>query len=69
LREALQAISAGGHGARLASVLADSKTDYLVRVSRLLAARAGHPPARSRLVVLQEPTDTEAGRGFACGDD
>jgi hypothetical protein len=50
-------------------VLADSKTDYLVRVSRPLAARADHPPARSRLRVIQEPTDTEAGSGFACGDD
>jgi nitrate reductase assembly molybdenum cofactor insertion protein NarJ len=56
-------------GAPLASVLADSKTDYLVRVSRLLAARAGRPPASSRLRVIQEPTDTEGGSGFACGDD
>lgn len=51
--------------APLAAALADSQIDYLVRASGLLAARAGKPPARTRLRVIRE-TDEDEGE-FGCG--
>lgn len=55
--------------APLAAVLADSDIDYLVRASGLLAARAGHPPARARLRVIQNSVSDDEGGEFACGDE
>lgn len=51
--------------APLAAVLADSEIEYLVQASALLASRAGNPPSRTRLTVIQDPTDQE-GNEFAC---
>jgi nitrate reductase assembly molybdenum cofactor insertion protein NarJ len=52
--------------APLAAALADSEMDYLVRASGLLAERAGKPPVRTRLRVIQE-SDEDDGE-FGCGD-
>jgi nitrate reductase assembly molybdenum cofactor insertion protein NarJ len=54
-------------GAPLAAVLGDSEIDYLARASQLLARRAGRPPARTRLPVIQTPADEEGGSEFLCG--
>jgi len=53
--------------APLATVLADSEIDYLVQASELLASRAGDPPRRTRLPVIQAPVD-DAGSEFPCCD-
>ena len=50
----------------LAVVLADSGIDYLVEASRLLAARAGDPPRRALLPMIQPPVDD--GSEFPCCD-
>jgi nitrate reductase assembly molybdenum cofactor insertion protein NarJ len=55
--------------AALVSSLADSDIDYLVRASTHLQARAGRPPARRRLPVIQDPVDDEGDGEFACGDN
>lgn len=52
--------------APLAAALADSDLDYLVQASGLLASRAGDPPRRTRLPVLQELDDN--GSVFPCCD-
>jgi len=54
--------------ASLAAVLADSEIDYLVQASALLALRAGDPPRRTRLPVIQEAVEDD-GSEFACCDD
>jgi len=53
--------------APLAAVLFDSEIDYLAQASGLLAARAGDPPSRTRLPMLQEPVDVD-GSEFRCCD-
>ena len=53
------------YAAPLASVLADSEIDYLVHASGLLASRAGDPPRRTRLPVIQNPVE-DSGREFPC---
>lgn len=54
--------------APLAAVLADSEMDYLVLASGLLAARAGNPPARTRLRVIQDAALDEDDGEFPCCD-
>lgn len=52
----------------LAAVLADSEIDYLVQAGGLLASRAGDPPRRTRLPVIQSTVDN-GGSEFPCCDD
>jgi nitrate reductase assembly molybdenum cofactor insertion protein NarJ len=54
--------------AALVAALADSDIDYLVRASTHLQARAGRPPSRTRLRVIQDPIDDESDTEFPCGD-
>jgi nitrate reductase assembly molybdenum cofactor insertion protein NarJ len=52
----------------LASALAQSDIPYLIRASAMLTARAGQPPARTRLPVMQ-PLDEDAGSEITCCDE
>jgi nitrate reductase assembly molybdenum cofactor insertion protein NarJ len=54
--------------APLAAVLADSEIAYLAAASELLAARAGQPPARTRLRVIQHAAPDEDDGEFPCCD-
>lgn len=51
--------------APLAALLADSGIGYLAAASRLLSLRAGEPPARPKLIVVQDPENDNA--DICCG--
>jgi nitrate reductase assembly molybdenum cofactor insertion protein NarJ len=54
--------------APLAAVLGDSGIEYLAQASALLAARAGDPPARTRLPMVQDLVKAvdDEGSAFPC---